>query len=76
MMIVPTGFRSYLVRVVTALSVLLNVVTGGSLNQTFSARNWELKRKGKLNFVWLIDLLLGKDHCNHCWSYWKTRRQW
>ena len=46
---VPTGLRTYLVRVATALSVLLNVVTGGSLNQTFSARNWERKRNGKAN---------------------------
>lgn len=76
MTIVRTGFKSYLVRVVTALSVLLNVATGGSLNQTFSARNWERKRNGKLHLVWLIDALLGKDHCNMCWSYWKTRRQW
>jgi len=73
---VRTGLKLYLVRVVTALSVLLNVLTGGSLNQTFSARNWERKRNKKINLVWFIDFMLGKDHCNHCWSYWKTRRQW
>lgn len=75
-MTVHIGLARYLTRVVTALSVLLNVTLGGSLNQTFSARNWDLKRRGKFNICWLIDLIIGKDHCNYCWSYWKTRRNW
>jgi hypothetical protein len=54
----------------------MNVILGGKLNQTFSARNWEWKRNGKPNISWLIDRILGKDHCSRCWSYWKTRRQW
>jgi hypothetical protein len=45
----------YLSRIGIALSVLFNVILGGYSNQTFSARNWSWKRKGKWNLVWLID---------------------
>ena len=77
MTLVMTGqIILYLNRVVTALSVLLNVLLGGGNNQTFSARNYEWKRLGKYNIVWLIDLLLGKDHCLECWAYWRVRRAW
>ena len=73
---VPIGPGRYLTRILIALSVLTNVITGGSLNQTFSARNWEWKRNGRPNLVWLIDFIIGKDHCSFAWSYWKIRRQW
>jgi len=76
MMTVLIGLAIYLKRILIATSVLLNVLLGGHLNQTFSARNWERKRKGKTNLVWLIDKLLGEDHCSYSWSYWKTRRDW
>ena len=66
----------YLSRLLTALSVLLNVLLGGTNNQTFSARNYEWKRLGKYNIVWLIDALLGQDHCLECWAYWRVRRSW
>lgn len=68
--------RPYWFRVVTAFSVLTNVLLGGSNNQTFSARNWQWKRNNKPNIVWLIDVVLGKGHCVECWVYWKTRRKW
>lgn len=63
----------YLMRVGTATSVWFNVVTGGASNQTFSARNWHWAKQGKWNMVWLIDLILGEDHCAECWVYWKVR---
>jgi len=66
----------YCFRVMTALSVLLNVLLGGSNNQTFSARNWQWKKNNKPNLVWLIDLIIGKDHCVECWVYWKVRKEW
>ena len=70
-------FIKYLTRVGVATSVLLNVLIGGASNQTFSARNFQWKREGKFNIVWLIDYLLGKDHCSICWAYWKVReRKW
>lgn len=47
----------YIKRVGIALSVLFNVLTGGSSNQTFSARNWDRKRRGLINAVVLIDAL-------------------
>ena len=53
---------TYIGRICIALSVLLNVMLGGSSNQTFSARNYDWKRNGKPNLVFLIDgisLLLG-----------------
>lgn len=55
------------------MSVLFNVLTGGSSNQTFSARNWQWKKDGRFNLVWIIDKLAGKDHCAECWVYWKVR---
>lgn len=64
----------YFVRIGIALSVLLNVVLGGYSNQTFSARNWEWKRRKKPNLVKLIDYFLGADHCSECWVYWKVRK--
>jgi len=67
----------YFFRVFTALSVLVNVMLGGQLGQTFSARNWQWKKDGKLNLVWLIDFLclpLETNHCSHAWVWWKTRR--
>ena len=76
MMMLRIGLVNYLKRILIAISVLMNVILGGKLNQTFSARNWEWKRNGKPNISWLIDRILGKDHCSRCWSYWKTRRQW
>lgn len=66
----------YLSRVGTALSVLLNVLLGGDNNQTFSARNYQRQKDGKLNAVLLIDLLLGHGHCMECWAYWKVRKRW
>lgn len=76
MMMLRIGLVNYLKRILIATSVLMNVILGGKLNQTFSARNWEWKRNSKPNISWLIDMILGKDHCSRCWSYWKTRRQW
>lgn len=71
-----TTGKPYWFRVITAISVLINVVLGGSNNQTFSARNWQWKRDKRFNIVWLIDVVLGEGHCAECWVYWKTRRKW
>ena len=71
-----TGLATYLRRLLTALSVLLNVILGGHNNQTFSARNHQWQKDGKPNLVFLIDLLLGHGHCVECWVYWKVRRKW
>ena len=75
-MMLHIGWVTYLVRILIALSVLLNVILGGRLNQTFSARNWEWKRNQKINVVRLLDALLGDGHCSRAWSYWKVRRKW
>jgi hypothetical protein len=59
-----------------AISVLLNVLLGGYSNQTFSARNYEWKKQGRRNIVWLIDRLFwfDTDHCLHAWLFWKTTK--
>jgi hypothetical protein len=68
--------KKYFHRILIALSVLLNVILGGNSNQTFSARNYQQKREGKFNLVWLIDAIFWfePDHCLHSWSYWYTRK--
>lgn len=67
---------SYFRRIGVALSVLFNVILGGASNQTFSARNYEWKRNGKPNLVWLLDKIFFKDedHSMHSWSYWVLRK--
>lgn len=66
----------YIIRVGIALSVLLNVLVGGSSNQTFSARNYKWKTQGKYNIVWLIDRIFWFDpnHCLMSYIYWKTAK--
>ena len=66
----------YLNRIFIALSVLLNVILGGSNNQTFSARNYDWKRRGLPHIVKPIDFFLGEGHCMECWIYWKVRKEW
>jgi len=66
----------YFSRLMVALSVLLNVILGGPNNQTFSARNYQWMRDGRLHLVFWIDLVLGKGHCMECWVYWKVRKEW
>jgi len=75
-MMLHTGLGNYLAKVMIAMSVLTNVILGGRLNQTFSARNWEWKRNKQINIVRLLDALLGHGHCSRSWAYWKVRRKW
>jgi len=65
-----SDFQRYIFRVLIALSILFNVVSLGHLNQTFSARNYIWKRRGQRNFVYIIDLILGRDHCMDSWVKW------
>lgn len=67
--------RKYIKRFFRSCSILLNVILGGKSNQTFSARNYDRKKRGKLNLVWLIDFLAyhifgDADHCLTSWVYW------
>lgn len=63
----------YLMRVGTVLSIAFNVIVlFGPSNQTTSARNWQWKRDGKFNLVFLIDMVLGVGHCINSWVYWIT----
>jgi hypothetical protein len=66
--------KSYFYRVGIALSMLFNVLLGGEVGQTFSARQHEAKRNNKLNLSRLVDALCGKNHCAVCWSFWKVRK--
>ena len=65
-----TEFKKYIFKVCIAISILFNVILLGSLNQTFSARNYIWKKKSKRNFVYIIDLILGTDHCMDSWIKW------
>jgi hypothetical protein len=64
--------KKYLNRVMISFSILVNTILGGKTNQTFSARNWDRKRRKKLNIVCLIDTIffLEKDHCQEAWIKW------
>lgn len=69
----------YISRIAIAVSVLFNVLFGGYSNQTFSARNWDFKRRKLPNLVWLIDFIAyrvfgDKDHCMNAWIYWYVRK--
>ncbi len=64
----------YLNRILIAIDVLLNVILGGELNQTYSARSWLFKKQGRLNVVWLIDAIFfwDKFHCMNSYIVWFT----
>ena len=64
--------KQYLYRVGISLSVLVNVILMGELHQTFSARNYQRKRDKKKNLCFVIDKVLGRDHCLMCWTRWVT----
>jgi len=66
--------KSYLFRVFLSISMLLNVALGGELGQTFSARQHELRRKGKPHMAPVVDLFCGENHCSDSWVYWKVRK--
>lgn len=69
--------KNYFNRVFISFSILLNALFGGRTNQTFSARNWDRKRKGKVNLVWLIDAIFfhEKNHCQESWIKWAIINQ-
>ena len=55
------------------ISVTINVIAGGNLHQTISARNFQNHLDGKFNLVLVIDLIFfwQKNHCETSWLYWK-----
>lgn len=67
---------NYFVRVGIAVSILINVMLGGHFDQSFSARNYEWKKSGHLNLVWLFDLIFffDKNHCLCSWTYWILKK--
>ena len=65
--------KRYLYHVGIALSMLINVIFGGLIGQTLSARQHDLRRSNKMNLSRFIDLFCGDGHCRLCWAYWKVR---
>jgi hypothetical protein len=63
----------YLSSVAISFSILLNTILTGKNNQTLSAAQWERKRLGKTNVVWLIDTLFffEEEHCREAWIKWQ-----
>ena len=72
-----TGFVRYLLQVGKALSRLLNAITGGEGDTTFSAYSYQLKVRGKSQFarrygawrVAVIDWFLGDEHSLSAWLW-------
>lgn len=68
--------NKYFVRVFYSASILLNVILLGKMNQTFSARNYELKQAGMWHMCPVIDYFFPtEDHCMKSWAKWETRRR-
>ena len=66
----------YLDRVFIAFSIFINVLFGGRINQTFSARNYQRRRDNKINLVRIINFLFrNKDHCFESWVKWTIINQ-
>lgn len=76
-MVFENPILQYINRLIIAISILINVLTGGKSNQTFSARNYGWKLDGKPNLVWLIDRILffDPDHCLNSWIFWVEIRK-
>lgn len=65
--------KKYVNRVCIQVSILLNVLFGGKLNQTISATQHQRKRDGKANIASLIDSFFfwEVEHCMEAWLKWK-----
>lgn len=52
---------------------MINVLFGGSMNQTLSATQYQRKRDGKVNLVRLIDAVFfwERGHCEEAWIKWQ-----
>lgn len=66
--------KNYLYKVLIALSMLINVILGGVIGQTLSARQHQRRRDKQWHIAWLIDLFCGKGHCILCWASWMVRK--
>ena len=66
----------YFDRVFIAFSIFINVLLGGRINQTFSARNYQRRRDNKINLVRVINFLFrDKNHCSESWVKWTIINQ-
>ena len=65
--------KIYLKRVSIQLSILINVLCGGKLNQTVSATQHQRRRDGKANIASIIDWIFFWDieHCMEAWVKWR-----
>lgn len=59
----------------TALTIMLNALSGGKPYQTFSARQWELQIEGRFNLHAFVDTLFEENHCLREYYKWSTARQ-
>jgi len=63
-------YRKYFLRLLIQVSCLLNVILGGKLNQSFSARNYGWQINSRRNVVRTIDFVFGRTHCQKAWEKW------
>ena len=68
--------RTQVIRFILPFSKLLNFLLGGSIHQSFSARNHEWKERGKPNLTWIIDKILGEKHCLISYLLWRRKQSW
>jgi hypothetical protein len=63
----------YFYNLASGITILANVILGGSPKESLSARNWELKRQTKKHWVDFINKLFMDDiHCLDSWLKWKV----
>jgi hypothetical protein len=58
-------------QILTALSELFNAAAWGDAHQSFSARAWYAKTRGKhwgRVAVVIVDAIFGKGHCQKAWE--------
>jgi hypothetical protein len=51
-----------------AADQLFNALIGGYPDETYSSRAWR-ERESKPFRRWLLDFVLGKDHCERAWNW-------
>lgn len=69
--------KQYLLNVAIAIDQVLNVLRGGSPDETLSAAAWRTEQKGRLLgrvFRPLIDLMFSPFEKNHCQKSFESER--
>lgn len=68
----------YFNNILASFFAFINVLLGGPIYQSFAARNYDLRKRGKFNITFLIDVMFfvfrgRKNHCMHSWIDWTLK---